>query len=484
MFGNKKLKQENKQLQETINALNDTIKQLDSDSLRNTIFRLNNDISNLNNDISNLNKNIDYLSLAISHKESELNDLNKNKNILEGILFDLNFTIPNLKEQKESLEKDILKLESNLNESKTILDVYEIELNQYEEKLNFNLYSDLGFYDNNIISNSLSLVQDQLKQCIKDNNAVKCSTTWTVNNSTKQGEIVVKNISKLILRSFNNESNLLISKVKIDKLSDYKNKIIKSYSDINKFAAYFNLSITDEYLKLKLRELEIEYFLREQKIEEKEELKRIQLELKEQKKVEDEYTKELLKIEKEENLKNEILLKTKIEYDNILQELTSTHDKEIVKLQNSINKLSLELGLIKTNKERIKSLAEQTKRGFVYIISNEDSFGKNIFKIGLTRRLNPLERINELSNASVPFKFNIHGIIYSDDAPNLEKLLHNELDLHRVNKFNKRKEFFNTTLQDIKNILSINNIDYKIFESAIDISDFNIADSIILNNKN
>lgn len=477
MFGNKKLKQENKQLQETINALNDTIKQLDSDSLRNTIFRLN-------DDISNLNKNIDYLSLAISHKESELNDLNKNKNILEGILFDLNFTIPNLKEQKESLEKDILKLESNLNEYKTILDEYTIELNQYEEKLDFNLYSDLGFYDNNIISNSLSLVQDQLKQCIKNNNAVKCSTTWTINNSAKQGEIVVKNISKLILRSFNNESNLLISKVKIDKLSDYKNKIIKSYSDINKFAVYFNLFITDEYLKLKLKELEIEYFLREQKIEEKEELKRIQLELKEQKKVEDEYAKELLKIEKEENLKNETLLKTKIEYDNILQELTSTHDKETVKLQNSINKLSLELELIKTNKERVKSLAEQTKCGFVYIISNEDSFGKNIFKIGLTRRLNPLERINELSNASVPFKFNIHGIIYSDDAPNLEKLLHVELDLHRVNKFNKRKEFFNTTLQDIKNILSINNIDYKIFESAIDISDFNIADSIILNNKN
>ena len=106
--------------------------------------------------------------------------------------------------------------------------------------------------------------------------------------------------------------------------------------------------------------------------------------------------------------------------------------------------------------EREKSIsqAEITSAGYVYIISNIGSFGESIFKIGLTRRLEPEQRVNELSSASVPFKFNCHGMIWSLNAVELESKLHSEFDQYRVNKVNRRKEFFNVPFSQIKEAVS------------------------------
>ena len=103
-------------------------------------------------------------------------------------------------------------------------------------------------------------------------------------------------------------------------------------------------------------------------------------------------------------------------------------------------------------------MAQQTKKGFVYIISNEDSFGENVYKIGLTRRLDPTERVDELSNASVPFPFSIYTIIESDDAPALEAHLHRKFDEQKINKTNWRKEFFKISKEDIDKALEEENI--------------------------
>lgn len=116
------------------------------------------------------------------------------------------------------------------------------------------------------------------------------------------------------------------------------------------------------------------------------------------------------------------------------------------------------------------SMAQQTKKGFVYIISNVNSFGENVYKIGLTRRLDPTERIDELSNASVPFPFQINAIIESDDAPALEAKLHRIFDEQKMNKRNWRKKFFKISLEDIQKVLDEEGIgasiikDYKIFD--------------------
>ena len=103
--------------------------------------------------------------------------------------------------------------------------------------------------------------------------------------------------------------------------------------------------------------------------------------------------------------------------------------------------------------QRALSMAQQTRAGYVYIISNVGSFGQNIHKIGLTRRLNPMERIEELSNASVPFPFDVHAFIYCDDAPALEAKLHQTFSDKRVNAINYRKEYFNVTLEEIKKVI-------------------------------
>ena len=124
--------------------------------------------------------------------------------------------------------------------------------------------------------------------------------------------------------------------------------------------------------------------------------------------------------------------------------------------------------------ERAISMAQQTKKGFVYIISNVNSFGENVFKIGLTRRLDPTERIDELSNASVPFPFQIHAIIESEDAPALEAKLHRIFYEQKMNKNNWRKEFFKITIEDIRKVLKEEGIeasivkDYSLFDYGID----------------
>ena len=104
-------------------------------------------------------------------------------------------------------------------------------------------------------------------------------------------------------------------------------------------------------------------------------------------------------------------------------------------------------------------MAQQTKRGHVYVISNIGSFGENVYKIGMTRRLEPEDRVKELGDASVPFSFDIHAMIFSEDAPKLEAALHNQFEQHKVNMVNPRKEFFNVTLDEIKNVVKSNHID-------------------------
>lgn len=108
--------------------------------------------------------------------------------------------------------------------------------------------------------------------------------------------------------------------------------------------------------------------------------------------------------------------------------------------------------------QRALSMAQQTRRGHVYVISNIGSFGDNIFKIGMTRRLEPLDRVKELGDASVPFSFDIHAMIYSEDAPTLEKELHRRFERESVNKINPRKEFFKTSLAEIRQVVEQQNL--------------------------
>ena len=152
------------------------------------------------------------------------------------------------------------------------------------------------------------------------------------------------------------------------------------------------------------------------------------------------------KIEKEET-------KYQTEIEKLREQMSNAKMDELDKLNARILELQAQLSEVVVKKEEISNLANG-KAGNVYIISNLGSFGENVFKIGMTRRLNPQDRVNELGDASVPFKFDVHSFIFSNDAVGLESKLHNILNEKRVNKVNMRKEFFYTTIDELENLVT------------------------------
>lgn len=209
--------------------------------------------------------------------------------------------------------------------------------------------------------------------------------------------------------------------------------------------------VKEEYIALKQREAELRYermlFLEQEK-EQKREERIAQLE----------YKEAILKAEKEEKRISKVLETEKSRYANTV----SKQDLDI--LQKRIAQLEAELQEAHEIHQRALSMAQQTRAGYVYIISNIGSFGENIYKIGLTRRINPMDRIDELSNASVPFPFDVHAFIYSDDAPALEAKFHQALHKHRVNAINYRKEYFRVTLNEIKEVANKIGLELHIIE--------------------
>lgn len=282
------------------------------------------------------------------------------------------------------------------------------------------------------------------KEMIKDEVAAICATNWNIEGSEAKGRAMTKKNIKLVLRAFNGESNALIAKVKWNNVNQMQERIKKSFEAINKLGVNFTISIQEEYLDLKVKELTLEHEFQLKKQREKEELRAIQEQIREEEKAKREFEKAQKDAEKEEKNYQTALDKARKE----IAELTGDkHDK----LQEQIEKLELELKESQEKKERAMSMAQQTKRGHVYVISNIGSFGENVYKIGMTRRLEPTDRVKELGDASVPFRFDIHAMMYSDDAPNLEKELHRAFDEKKVNMLNYRKEFFNVTLDEIEN---------------------------------
>lgn len=198
-----------------------------------------------------------------------------------------------------------------------------------------------------------------------------------------------------------------------------------------------------EYLFINAVKIEYNYYVK------KEQAKQEQLAIKEQMRQEAEERKALeaekKKVEKEE-------AKYNIQIETLKAQLATAADDEMAKLNARILELQSQLATVVVKKEEITSLANG-KAGNVYIISNLGSFGEDIFKIGMTRRLNPQDRVNELGDASVPFKFDVHSFIFSDDAVGLENKLHNILNDKRVNKVNLRKEFFHVTINELEQLV-------------------------------
>jgi len=240
--------------------------------------------------------------------------------------------------------------------------------------------------------------------------------------------------------------------VKWNNINQMKERMQKLFDAINKLGEGFNVYLNNQYLDLKRKELILEHEYQTKRQKEKEEMRAIQEELREEEKAKREFEQAQKEAEKEEANYQKALDKARKEMELATGE---KHDK----LQAQIERLEQELKAAQEKKERALSMAQQTKRGHVYIISNIGSFGENVYKIGMTRRLEPTDRIRELGDASVPFLFDIHAMIYSDEARTLEYELHKAFTNKKVNMLNYRKEFFNVTLDEIEQQIKTIGID-------------------------
>lgn len=353
--------------------------------------------------------------------------------------------------QLEEINKANAELESLNSKYGTSLETYKKlrkEVGLYESKLDlieFGIYEPIYEFDKSEeYREEQKKIIERQKIMIQQETAVICTTNWTIDGSEAKGRASTKRNIKLVLRAFNGECNSLIAKVKWNNVNQLKERIRKSYDAINKLGKSSTISIEYGYLDLKLKELALEHEFQMKRQNEKEELRAIQEQIREEEKAKREFEKAQKDAEKEEKIFQAALEKARKEIGELTGEMQT-------KLQAQIEKLEQELKEAQEKKERAMSMAQQTKRGHVYIISNIGSFGEDVYKIGMTRRLEPTDRIKELGDASVPFKFDIHAMIYSEEAPTLENELHRAFENRKVNMLNSRKEFFNVTLDEIEN---------------------------------
>ena len=254
-------------------------------------------------------------------------------------------------------------------------------------------------------------------------------------------------MKKLFLRAFNSDCEDVISKVKYNNFDMSLKKIRQSANSIEKLGKSMSLQITQKYIDWKEEELTLAFEYQQKKQEEKEAQKAARAEMREAARLQKEIEAQRKKIEKEQT-------HYQTAYEKLLKQLEEDPDNSDLLAKKS--ELENQLNDIDRAIKDIDYREANQRAGYVYIISNIGAFGENVYKIGMTRRLDPQDRVDELGDASVPFNFDVHAMIFSDDAPALETALHKAFEDRKLNMVNTRREFFNVTLDEIKEVVKEN----------------------------
>lgn len=395
------------------------------------------------------------------------------------------FVIVQYKDENEKLSKELKNVESKLFESETWVRRFQHELNSCDRQeevetvkreianITQNLLSkkrELQTVNTDIISAKKILgdlqddisrkdfefpnfkydISDEYKQRIESCRTEQketCSNAMTISFNKGYDFKLLDSYIKVSMALFNLQCDNFIKSVDWDNYFNIADKIGQSYVRLASIGVKFGINFNNSYLRLKLEEAQLVYEYKLKKYQEREEQKEIRARMREEAKAERELKRNLKLAEREEE-------KYKEKLENTRSRLELAFGAERERMQKRIAELEEHYNEAVKNKERALSMAQQTKRGYVYIISNIGSFGDNIYKIGLTRRLDPNERVRELGGASVPYPFDVHAFILSDDAPALEATLHRELSTKRVNLINRQKEFFHVTLDEIEGVVN------------------------------
>ena len=413
------------------------VKRRNGKSLGEELSRLNLDIKKKKNQFERLKIAIHKASIKFKHLidlENKESQLRSNVNSLEAHYIELKNNIEESEAIKSDLQSSIASIKEDISIFRPQLGL--IDSGFYEEP-------DYLFETSDRFKEEIKLIRNQQKEIIKNKECILIPGTIALTQDAKYTKKILSDQSKLMITAFNIECDNLIGMVKSSNYANILERIDKVATNIEKSAVSLKCGFNKKYVNLKFKECELQYQFKLKQAREQEEQAIIKEQIREEQKAVREYERALAKAQKEEEMYKRALAQAH-------KELEFANDEQRAKLADKVRLLEQQLEEAENNQKRAQSLAEQTRRGHVYIISNIGSFGEDIYKIGLTRRLEPLDRVKELGDASVPFAFDVHAMIYSEDAPALESQLHREFNHMRVNQVNRRKEFFNVNLLEIK----------------------------------
>jgi hypothetical protein len=328
--------------------------------------------------------------------------------------------------QSASLQAELTELSARVVETRETAILQEVGVYQYRHPLD----------DAPAYKDKLAEISTAIKAAVKAGTAVAGAQNWTVNGSKTEGTRMVKEFSKLMLRAYNNEADNAVRSMKPYALDSAIARLTKAKETISKLGKTMSIIVTDRYHALRVAELELTADYLAKVAEQKEADRAERARLREEEIAQREFERERERLRKEH-----------AHYEEAAAQLRANGDHA------KADEAEAKLVEIKEAIDGVNERAANIRAGHVYVISNVGAFGPKMIKIGMTRRQDPLDRVRELGDASVPFHYDVHGLVFSDDAVTLESKLHQRLAGSRVNYVNMRREFFMVTPAEIHDIL-------------------------------
>lgn len=359
--------------------------------------------------------------------------------------------LDNLTQQIAAASEELAALQSQLLDVRHSVDVQEVALYDFEHPAESSAE----------LASHLTLARSHIKQAVRDGWAASATTQFTFNNSSAKGARFVKQMTTMLLAAYNAEAENCIKAVKAGGLSTAQKRLDKAVERVARNGIMIDLCITPEYHRLRLIELELAARHMNVLRQEKELERERRAELREQQKAEQELRRERERLSKERD-----------HYLNALEALQARGDEQ------GIAELQAKLADVDQAIATVDYREANQRAGYVYVISNEGSFGDHIVKIGMTRRLEPMDRVKELGDASVPFRFDVHALFFADDAVGIEAMLHREFAAQRVNRVNLRREYFYCTPQHVLDKLREKNVNLVEYRTEVDPEEFRLSEAI------
>ncbi len=398
-------------------------------------------LSNAELEAESIRKDAKYKADALKHKAELLMD---NATKQAGRIID------NAHIKAEEIAGDAYKLKLESDNLEKTVNALKNTINGYGYDYIIPMYTlidqladDFGYTE---AGEELKRARGRTRLMVKNNTAAICNYVEDYRKTTA---------INFIIDAFNGKVDTILTSVKQDNYGVLQQKIMDAYFLVNNLGkAFRNAVITPQYVKSRIEELKWASICVELRNKEREEQRRIKKQIRDEEIAKKEFEKAIRDSEKEEAILKKAIEKAQLEISK------ATEDQK-AKYESKLAELSERLKAAEEKNKKAMSMAQQTKSGHVYIISNIGSFGENVYKIGMTRRLEPLDRVKELGDASVPFPFDVHAVIYSNDAPKLETFLHKCFLINQMNKVNPRKEFFKVSIADIRKRVDSMNINAK-----------------------